>query len=67
MKNISINKDNCIGCGACAAICNEMYEINDQGFAEATKDFDTLDEEAKDSALDAASNCPTGAITVEEK
>ena len=24
-----VDKDSCIGCGACQAICGEIFEIND--------------------------------------
>lgn len=67
MKDITVNKDACIGCGACAAICEEMYEINNEGFAKTINDYKELNDEAKDRATDAANNCPTGAIIVEEK
>ena len=31
---VKVNKDACIGCGACAAICDEVFEINDEGLSE---------------------------------
>ena len=30
-----VDKDSCIGCGACQAICGEIFEINDDGYATA--------------------------------
>jgi len=26
---VSVNKETCIGCGACAAICDEVFEMKD--------------------------------------
>ena len=28
-----VNKDLCIGCGACQAICDEVFRIDDDGLA----------------------------------
>ena len=28
---VKVNEDACIGCGACAAIAPEVFEINDEG------------------------------------
>lgn len=50
----------CIGCGACAALVPDEFDINDQGVAynlnsTVKKENEELVEEAKD-------NCPTSAI-----
>ena len=55
-----VDKDACIGCGACAAICPEVFEIGDDGFAEAV--VDTVLEKDMESAIDAKEGCPTSAI-----
>ena len=26
---VKVNRDSCIGCGACAAICDDVFEIDD--------------------------------------
>jgi ferredoxin len=57
-----VNEDACICCGACQAICEEVFEINDEGFAEA-KDVEVTDEEIKENAIDAMEGCPTSAIS----
>lgn len=59
-----VDQDKCIGCGACAAICDDVFEINDDGYAEA-KDEEIVDEEAKENAISAMEGCPTDAITNE--
>ncbi len=61
---VKVNKDACIGCGACAAICDEVFEINDEGLSEAK--VEEVKEELQDEVRDAADSCPTGAIEVEE-
>ena len=59
-----VNQDACIGCGACAAICDTVFTINDEGLSELIKeDVDTSEEQA---VRDSAESCPTGAIDVEE-
>ena len=68
------NKDACIGCGACAAICDEVFEINDEGLSEVKveensenkEEFVSVKEELQDEVRDAADSCPTGAIEVKE-
>lgn len=56
-----VDQDKCIGCGACEAICEEVFKIGDEGLAEASKD-EIKDEKIKESAIDAMEGCPTGAI-----
>ena len=61
---VKVNKDACIGCGACAAICDEVFEINDEGLSEAK--VEEVKEELQDEVRDAVDSCPTGAIEIEE-
>lgn len=56
-----VNKDACIGCGACQALCEEVFEIGDDGYAEA-KDDKITDEQVKENAVNAMESCPTDAI-----
>ena len=71
---VKVNKDAWIGCGACAAICDEVFEINDEGLSEVKveensenkEEFVSVKEELQDEVRDAADSCPTGAIEVEE-
>lgn len=57
---INVNRDACIGCGACAAICEDVFEMDDEGLSVAK--VDEVGEELKQSVQDAADSCPTGAI-----
>ena len=59
---VNVDSNMCIGCGACVGVCPEVYEISDDGYAVAK----AVTDETKESAQEAASNCPVGAITVEE-
>ena len=70
MQKIEVNKDICIGCGACQAICPDVFEINDEGLAvakEENKKKKKLPDEIKETATDAKENCPVQAIQVENK
>lgn len=61
-----VNQDVCIGCGACAAICEDVFEITDEGYAVA-KDVKVVDEEIKENAISAIEGCPTSAITEDKE
>lgn len=60
MEKIKVLEDTCIGCRACAAIVEEVFKINEQGFAEVI--MDQIPEELKEDVQDAMDGCPTGAI-----
>lgn len=60
---VKVNEDACIGCGACAAICGNVFEINDEGLSSVI--VDTIDEADVDDAKEAIESCPTGAIEEE--
>ena len=57
---LKVNKDLCIGCGACQAIVDEVFQIEDDGLA--TVIVDEISDELMDDALDAKDGCPTDAI-----
>ena len=57
--SIKVNQELCIGCGACASLCPDVFKINDAGKAEV------IAEENIDCAKDAAASCPVQAISVE--
>lgn len=60
---VNVNKDQCIGCGACQAIAPDVFEIGDDGFACVTGE---VTDSNKDEVIDASESCPTGAINTEE-
>ena len=65
-----VNKDVCIGCGACTAVAQNIFQIGDDGLAETinpdNENEKNSSEEDKDDVLDAAEGCPVGAIEVSE-
>ena len=61
---VKVNRDSCIGCGACAAICDDVFEIDDEGLSTVKKE--EVDDDKQQEVQDAADSCPTGAIEVEE-
>lgn len=52
---VKVDKEKCIGCGACVAICPDMFGLKDG------KSF-VKDEKADCDAKAAAEACPTSAI-----
>lgn len=58
-----IDKDMCIGCGLCEAICPQVFTISDDGKAEVI--VEEIPDTLVDSARDAESQCPVNAIRIE--
>lgn len=60
---VKVNQEACIGCGACAAICDKIFKINDEGLSVAV--VKEVPKEEEQAARDAIDSCPTGAIVEE--
>lgn len=60
-----VDKEKCIGCGACSCICDDVFEIEDDGLA-CAKNEDVKDEDVMNAAIEALEGCPTSAITKED-
>lgn len=56
-------EEGCIGCGACAGTCPDVFRMKDDGlaevYAEPTKDNESCAEEAADG-------CPVSVINIEK-
>lgn len=67
MEKVIVNS-NCIGCGACTCIANEVFTFNEEGYAATTKNniLDNMDDELKEKVTDAMEGCPTSAIEIVE-
>lgn len=57
---LKVNKDLCIGCGACQAVADEVFQIEDDGLA--TVIVDEIPKDLEEDAIDAKEGCPTDAI-----
>ena len=60
---VKVNSEACIGCGACASISPEVFEINDDGLSKAK--VEEVSEDKVQEVTDAKDSCPTGAIETE--
>lgn len=62
---LEVNKDACICCGACASVCPDVFDLNDEeGYAYVK--VDTIPKEVEEDAKDAKEGCPTDAIVEKE-
>jgi len=63
---ITVDKNKCIGCGACASIEPTVFRINpDDGKSEADAQACSLNHR-EEGCREAASVCPVVAITIED-
>jgi len=60
---VLINKDLCIGCGACEATCPEVFKLVEEV---STVLMNSIPDNLKDLVLDAEAGCPVEAIEVKE-
>jgi len=58
-----IQRDGCIGCGQCAAICPEVFQMADDGLAEVY--VETVTEGLEDLVTEAKDSCPVAVISAE--
>lgn len=56
--------ENCIGCGTCIAMCEDVFKFNDDGFAEAKDEI--LTEKEVEEVKNTIQMCPVEAISIEE-
>jgi ferredoxin len=59
---VVVNRDNCIGCGACEGLYPELFQIDDEGFSTVISN-ENIDEKKLTEAIE---GCPTSAIKKEE-
>ena len=58
--NAFVNPDECIGCGLCCGICEEVFRMNDEGKAEAYQAATEVNQSDVQNAID---SCPVSAIS----
>jgi ferredoxin len=56
---ISVDKNLCIGCGACTSLCPNVFKIN-----ENDRKAEVISQEDEECAKNTASSCPVQAISV---
>ncbi len=62
---IKQNHESCIGCGACASVCPENWEMKDDNKARPIKI--TINKDELDKNLDAAKSCPVNVIHISDE
>jgi len=56
---VKIDKEKCIGCGSCAAICDKVFEMKDDGKAHVKAKANT----SASCVKEAIESCPVNAIS----
>ena len=62
MKKPKVDKTKCSGCGTCAALCPDVFEIGEDGRSQV-KNLDNYEDYPVQDAID---SCPEQAISWEE-
>ena len=57
-----VDRDVCIGCGLCAALCPDVFEMDGEGIAAVIAD--PVPPVAEGCAKDAEEQCPVSAISM---
>ena len=61
MPKISVDKEKCIGCGACVALCSKAFKMQEIKAVAINPEVDEISCEK-----DAADSCPVKAIIISE-
>ncbi|NMD96711.1 ferredoxin [Rhodococcus sp. BL-253-APC-6A1W] len=59
---VSVDDDSCRGHGVCLALCPEVFDLSDGGYAVTL--VSEVPAEHEDSVREAAASCPERAITI---
>ncbi|MCD6381907.1 MAG: ferredoxin [Candidatus Aenigmarchaeota archaeon] len=70
---VTVNKDSCISCMACASICGDVFEIGEDGKSQIVEKFRTngltegiIGEDLENCVNDAINVCPSQSIKIEK-
>ena len=61
---VRIDDERCKGHGMCCGLCPEVFELTDDGYAHVL--VDDVPSEQQDVVRTAVTQCPEGAISIEE-
>lgn len=74
MSKIIIEREKCIGCGSCVALCPKYFKMSDDGKSsleagkrDSTSGNDELDVEKLECAQTSADSCPVQCIHISER
>lgn len=69
MPKIKLEREKCIGCGSCVALCPKFFEMTEDGkshiIGSDKKEVEEFETEKIDCAESAAESCPAQCIHVE--
>lgn len=60
---LSINRETCIGCGACESLCPKYFKLDDEG--KAVPKIKEVSDKDKKAVQEAKDSCPVEAIKLE--
>lgn len=67
---IKLEREKCIGCGSCQALCAKCFELQDDGKSHIVgtdkQEMEELEVENADCAVSAAEACPVQCIHIEK-
>jgi len=70
MAKIKLEREKCISCGSCAALCSKYFELIDDGkshiIGSVKADVEELETEKIECAESAAEACPAQCIHIEK-
>lgn len=58
-----VDQETCIGCGVCPAVCEEVFQLADDGKAHVI--VEEVPANCEEQTKDAEESCPVNAITCE--
>ena len=58
-----VDRDGCIGCGACEVICPEVFSMDSENLSVPIED--DIPEDVFDAAEEARDSCPVSVISIE--
>ena len=61
---VVVNRDNCIGCGACESIEPNVFQLDDEGISVVIEE--NVANANEENINDAVESCPTSAIEKSE-